>query len=220
MTVYDITPTAPQFRAASPSRKARVLLTVGAFAGPVFYLSACAQMLAREGFDLRVHPISQLSTGEWGWIQMLTFVLAGVGLGCLAVGHRMVVVSGLGRGSIPLFVAIAGLGFVAAGIFPQDASHGFPAGTLAGPAAETTWHAAAHMAAAVVGFTALAVAAVISLVRAIRGRRPLAAVGNAVVALVLLVPVAPDIASIQVAITGLFAFGWCTVVAFRLRSSR
>ncbi|AFA73597.1 hypothetical protein GPOL_c25700 [Gordonia polyisoprenivorans VH2] len=65
------------------------LLVAGAAAGPLFYLSALAQMATREGLDLRIHPISQLSTGQWGWVQMLTFVLAGLGLLCLALRrHR------------------------------------------------------------------------------------------------------------------------------------
>ena len=46
-----------------------------------------------------------------------------------------------------------------------------------------------------------------------------AAIGNGIVAIVLLAPVVPDIASIQVALTGLFAFGWCTATAVSLQRS-
>lgn len=199
-------------------RMTRILLTAGAVAGPLFYLSAIVQMATRPGFDLRVHPISQLSTGDEGWIQMLTFAIAGLGLVCLSIGHRMVVTGGVGRAAIPLFIAIGGFGFIAAGIFPQDPAHRFPIGVGDGPATESSWHAVIHMAAAIMAFTALAVAALIALVRTIRTRRPLAAIGNGIVALALLAPVIPDIASIQVAITGLFAFGWCTTTAISLRN--
>ena len=75
------------------------------------------------------------------------------------------------------------------------------------------------MAAAIVAFTVLAVAAVIALIRAVRERRVVAATGSGIVAIALLAPVAPDIASIQVAITGLFAFGWCTATAISLLKS-
>ncbi|MCT1478642.1 DUF998 domain-containing protein [Microbacterium sp. p3-SID336] len=201
------------------ARSTRPLLLAGAFAGPLFYASALVQMLTRPGFDLRIHPLSQLSTGDLGWIQVLTFVLVGLGVICLAIGHRRIVTDGLGRTAIPVLVAITGAGFIAAGVFPQDPANGFPLGTPDGPTAEPTWHALVHMGAAIVGFTALAVAAVIALIRAIRERRAAAAIGNGVVAIALLAPVVPDIASIQVAVTGLFAFGWCTATAIALLGS-
>lgn len=200
-------------------RTTRALLLAGAFAGPLFYASGIVQMLTRPGFDLRIHPLSQLSTGELGWIQMLTFIVVGLGLICLSIGHRRVVTGGLGRAAIPVLIAIGGLGFIAAGVFPQDPTNGFPIGVAGGPADEPTWHALAHMTAAIVAFTALAVAAIVALVRAIRDRRVAAAVGNGIVALTLLAPVIPDIASVQVAITGLFAFGWCTATAISLLKS-
>ena len=89
-------------------RSTRSLLLAGAFAGPLFYLSAIVQMLTRPGFDVRIHPLSQLSTGDLGWIQILTFVLVGLGLICLSVGHRRVVTGGIGRAAIPVLIAIGG----------------------------------------------------------------------------------------------------------------
>ncbi|MGO2931886.1 DUF998 domain-containing protein [Microbacterium sp.] len=200
-------------------RTTRGLLFAGALAGPLFYLSAIVQTLTRPGFDLRIHPLSQLSTGELGWIQILTFIVVGLGLICLSIGHRRVVTGGLGRAAIPVLVAIGGSGFIAAGVFPQDPANGFPIGVADGPAAEPSVHALVHTVAAIVAFTALAVAAIVALVRAIRERRVGAAVGNGIVALMLLAPVVPDIASVQVAFTGLFAFGWCTATAISLLKS-
>ncbi|HCS60105.1 MAG TPA: DUF998 domain-containing protein, partial [Microbacterium sp.] len=119
-------------------RTTRALLLAGAFAGPLFYASGIVQMLTRPGFDLRIHPLSQLSTGELGWIQMLTFIVVGLGLICLSIGHRRVVTGGLGRAAIPVLIAIGGLGFIAAGVFPQDPANGFPIGVADGPADEPT----------------------------------------------------------------------------------
>lgn len=202
-------------------RSTRRLLLAGAVAWPLFYASALVQMLTRPGFDIRVHPLSQLSTGDLGWIQVLTFVLAGLGLICLAIGHRRIVTDGLGRAAVPILIAISGAGFIAAGLFPQDAANGFPVGVAGGPAAEPTWHALVHMAAAIVAFTALAVAAIVALIRAIRERRAAAAIGSGIVAIALLAPVVPETASVQVAVAGLFAFGWCSATAVSLlRSSR
>jgi hypothetical protein len=44
-----------------------------------------------------------------------------------------------------------------------------------------------------------------------------AAIGNGLVALVLLLPMSPTESSIQIAVTGLIAFSWVTVSALRLR---
>src|SRR4051812_33053321 len=69
ITTYDpISRTRPDTRA---------LLLAGAAAGPLFTASALVQMATRDGFDLRRHALSQLSTGSSGWIQMATFVLTG-----------------------------------------------------------------------------------------------------------------------------------------------
>ena len=35
------------------------------------------QAFTRDGFDLRRHPISLLSLGEFGWIQVANFVVCG-----------------------------------------------------------------------------------------------------------------------------------------------
>lgn len=77
------------------------LLLAGALAGPLFFASAIAQMLTREGFDITRHPISQLSTGDLGWIQILTFVLAGAGALALAAGVRRTLTDGVGRRALP-----------------------------------------------------------------------------------------------------------------------
>jgi hypothetical protein len=47
-------------------------------AGPLFVIVVAVQILTREGFDLSRHPISLLSVGDLGWIQMANFVIAGI----------------------------------------------------------------------------------------------------------------------------------------------
>ena len=62
--------TAPAIdRPGAPSTSvvpSRILLIVGAVAGPIFAAVATAQVLLRDGFDLRRHPLSQLATGGPG----------------------------------------------------------------------------------------------------------------------------------------------------------
>lgn len=198
------------------TRRARHLLTAAATAGPLFYVSSTAQALTRDGFDLRTHPLSQLAAGDLGWIQAVTFVLAGVGVLGLAVAHRRVVADGTGSRIVPLFLGTFGIGFVVAGCFPMDPQNGFPIGAPAG-AVDMSWHAVVHSAAAALSFLALAVACIALSVRALRARRRRAAVGHGVTALVLLLPMSPSGSSIQIAVTGLIAFTWVTVYSLGLR---
>lgn len=66
MTINHSAPRTTHSAGRSLSRSTRPLLLAGAFAGPLFYLSAIVQMLTRPGFDLRIHPLSQLSAGDLG----------------------------------------------------------------------------------------------------------------------------------------------------------
>ncbi|TWD82914.1 uncharacterized protein DUF998 [Kribbella amoyensis] len=195
----------------------RHLLTAAALAGPLFFTSAAAQGLTRDGFDLRIHPISQLATGDLGWIQMATFVLAGSGVVALAVAYRRLVTEGVGRRLVPLLLTVFGAGLILAGLFVMDPQHGFPIGTPDGPAAAMSWNGIVHSAAAAIAFTALAVACIALVVRCVRRRQVAAAVGHGVVAVVLLVPMPSVPISLQIAFTGLIAFTWTTVTALRLR---
>ena len=52
----------------------RILLIAGAVAGPIFAAVATAQVLLRDGFDLRRHPLSQLATGGPGFVQIANFM--------------------------------------------------------------------------------------------------------------------------------------------------
>ncbi|MFD4235033.1 DUF998 domain-containing protein [Streptomyces sp. NPDC058542] len=193
------------------------LLAAGALAGPVFAASAVVQMLTRTGFDITRHPISQLATGGPGWIQIMTFVLAGLGSLALAAGIRRTFRDGPGRRVLPVCVGVFGVGLIAAGVFTMDPENGFPVGTPDRPVAQMSWHSIAHSASAAIAFLALAVAAVALAVRCVRRGAVLPAVLNGVVAFILLLPMSPDRMSIQIAVNGLVAFTWTTVVAVSLR---
>ncbi|MGI5205155.1 DUF998 domain-containing protein [Spirillospora sp. CA-108201] len=160
--VSATTATAPSARAARRTSRA---LAAGALAGPLFFASAVTQMVLRDGFDITRHPISRLATGGPGWIQIVTFVLAGLGGVALAHGLRRTIIEGVGRRALPVLVAVFGLGLVAAGLLPMDPEKGFPVGTPEGPVAQMSWHGVAHSVAAAVAFTALAVAAVVMTVQ-------------------------------------------------------
>ncbi|WP_410872790.1 DUF998 domain-containing protein [Nocardia sp. A7] len=201
----------------TPKRASDRLLLAGAAAGPLFFASAITQMLTREGFDITRHPISQLATGDLAWIQIATFVSAGAGALALAVGLRRTVFEGTGRRALPILVGLFGAGLIAAGLFTMDPENGFPAGTPDEPVAQMSWHSVAHSAAAAVAFTALAAAALVLSVRCARRRAVLPAAASAVAGLVLLVPISPEYMSVQIAVNGMIAFTWTTVVAVSQR---
>lgn len=216
MTLASSAPTASPSE-NGPAPATGFLLLVGAAAGPVFFASAITQMLTRAGFDITRHPISQLATGDLGWIQIITFIAAGMGALTLAAGLRRTLPDGLGRRALPILVGVFGIGLIAAGVFTMDPENGFPAGTPDGPVARMSWHSIAHSAAAAVAFTALALAALVLSVRCARRRMVLPAVASAAAGLVLLVPMSPGCLSIQIAINGLIAFTWTTVLALSQR---
>lgn len=204
----------------APTTRDRALLLAGAAAGPFFAVSSLVQMLARDGFDLRRHALSQLAAGSLGWIQMATFVLTGLGLIALGAGLRRTATAGVGRHALPIFVGAFGAGLVLGGLFVPDAENGFPAGAPDGRVAEMSWHAIVHATAAVLAFTALAVACIVHTVRSVRRRAVTPAILSGIVAVVLLLPMPAAYASMQLALTGLIAFTWTTAVALSTLARR
>ena len=71
-----------------PVRITKSLLGYGAIAGPIYVLAVAWQIATRDGFDPTRHAASQLANGEWGWIQIATFVVTGAMTVAAAVGVR------------------------------------------------------------------------------------------------------------------------------------
>jgi hypothetical membrane protein len=140
--------------AETTRRWTRALLACGTAAGPLLIVVALAQVLTRQGFDLRRHPISMLSLGDLGWIQVANFELTGLLVLLCAVGVRQAL-----RGSPagtwgPLLLGGYGAGLLAAGIFHPDPALGFPPGARAGMP-PLSWHGALHAVAFNVAFLSL-----------------------------------------------------------------
>lgn len=105
----------------------RWFLRCGALAGPLFILAVFVQDLMRPGFNPRVHLLSQLALGPWGWVQTSNFALAGL--------LNLLYAAGLWRGEhrrsgswAPLAVAVFGFFLIVVAIFPTDPGNGFPPG--------------------------------------------------------------------------------------------
>jgi hypothetical membrane protein len=120
------------------------LVAAGIVAGPLFLTLWLIQAVTRDGFDPRRHPLSLLSLGDLGWIQIANFVLTGLLYVTCAAGLRRVLRHGRGRTWGPILVGAIGIGLIVAGVFTSDAGAGFPPGTPAGAPERITWHGILH----------------------------------------------------------------------------
>ena len=58
---------------ASAATQTARLLACGIAAGPLFLTVGLTQAFLRDGFDLSRHPLSLLSLGDLGWVQIANF---------------------------------------------------------------------------------------------------------------------------------------------------
>ncbi|MCX4958574.1 DUF998 domain-containing protein [Streptomyces virginiae] len=133
----------------------RSLLACVVVATPLWAAVALSQAALREGFDITRHPLSALSNGSLGWLQITDFLVVGALLAVGATGLRRALIGTLGRTWVPRLVRVAGIGMIAAGVFVMDPADGFPVGTPYGQPAVLTWHSYAHFAAGSITFLSL-----------------------------------------------------------------
>ena len=123
----------------------RALLACGAVAGPVYVAVTMAQALTRDGFDLRQHRFTLLTTGDLGWIHQSNMLLVGVLTMLLAVGLRQMVRTGRGAVWAPRLLGLFGLAYIIGGILRADPVAGFPPGTTP-EMVHATWQGAVQNA--------------------------------------------------------------------------
>jgi len=139
-------------RTCSPEgRVTRSLLGYGPLAGAVFVGSIFIQGLTRRGFSIPHDDASLLANGPLGWIQVVTFLVAGAMMIAAAVGVRRALPSRWAARLIGLY----GAGLMAAGAFRADPAGGFGPGAPAGKAAHVSWHGDGHLIAASIAFIAV-----------------------------------------------------------------
>lgn len=110
----------------------RSLLTCGALAGPLFLLVVLVQDYTRPDFDPRRHPLSMLSLGDGGWVQITNFVVTGLLDIAFAVGLRRAWRGGPGGTWGPVLIGGYGIGLIGAGVFRMEPAWGYPPGAPAG----------------------------------------------------------------------------------------
>jgi MFS family permease len=137
----------------------RILLLCGAIAGPLFIFTVLIQDYTRPGFDPRLDPLSLLSLGDWGWVQIVNFALAGVLNLLYAVGLWRRLHPGVAGTWGPILIGAYGLGLIVVGIFTTDPTNGFPPGVIA--ATHPSWHGAIHGLGGLFVFVMLSAALVV-----------------------------------------------------------
>jgi len=162
---------APSGSSATTTKQTAALLACGVVAGPLFIVVGLLQMLTRDGFDPTRHPLSLLSLGDLGWVQIGNFVVTGVLYLAGAVGMWRVLRPGRGGTWGPLLVAVYGVGLVMGGVFVTDAGAGFPPGAPAGAPGQISWHGALHAVAPVLASVALIAACLVFARRFAAGRQ-------------------------------------------------
>jgi len=201
------------------TNRTRALLACGVVAGPLFLAVAVLQALTRDGFDLSRHPLSLLSMGELGWIQIANFVVAGLLSVAFAVGLRRVLQPGRGGRWGPLLVGAYGVGLIMGGVFVTDAGAGFPPGAPAGAPEQLSWRGVLHAIAPVLAFLSLILACFVLARRfAGLGQRGWATycVATGVALLGLLAWPDQDTVIVQLAVAIVLGWAWLSVLAARL----
>ena len=201
------------------SQVTRTLLACGVIAGPLFILVAVIQVLTRPGFDIGRHPISLLSLGNLGWVQIANFVACGLLVIGFAIGVRLVLHPGKGDTFGPLLFGAYGTGLIIAGVFPPDPSLGFPPGTPETIPATLSLNAMLHGLGFVLAFGSVTLAFFMFALRdASLNRRGWAAcsVAIAFAALALIMWPGQEGISIRYLIAAVIVMLWTSVLAVRL----
>ena len=199
----------------------KALLACGILLGPLFYLVVLIQMFTRSGFDIRKHPISLLSLGDAGWIQITNFIVTGLLAILCAFGMRRILRGGPGGTWGPLLIGTYGLGMIIAGLFPPDPSLGFPPGAPAGITGTMSQNAVMHGVGFFVAFISLTLACFVYARRFISlGHRGW---GFYCIATGVVTPIVIFLgmnimgkAGILFAIAGIIGFGWIAVISARM----
>jgi len=195
------------------SHPSRVLLAGAVVATPLFVVLWAAQAVSRDGFRPTFHPMSLLSLGDWGWVQVVNFVVVGI----LIVGGGVGLSPGSGAlaGWIRAFVVLVGVGLVLSGVFVTDAGAGFPPGAPEG-APEMSWHGALHEVGFVLTQLAFLGASISLAVWFARRRRvawATASIAAAVAAVLVAVLGEPETLAIRLVVSSAIELGLISAVA-------
>jgi hypothetical protein len=210
------------------AEQTKLLLAGGVLAGPIYIIIGIAQILTRAGFDISRHPLSFMSLGDLGWIQITNFIVTGLLVIAGAIGLRQVAQADkrLRRGA--LLLGIYGLGVVGGGIFVPDPALGFPPGTPDTYPQTISWHGLLHFIFGQIGFLALIVASFVYAryfaVNGLRGWAIFSALTGALFLFAIIATVATSAgdgsawALLALYVAVILAWIWLAALSYHMRS--
>jgi hypothetical protein len=206
----------------------RLLVDCGALMAPLFIGTALVEGQRRAGYSAQRHPVSALALGNSGWIQSINFFAGGT-LTCLfALGIRRARARSV-PAAAPWLLGAAGLGLIAAGVFPTDPVNGYPPGETDRLVHRTRIGVVHEVSAVPVMLGIPALAAVAGARAAVRKERRWAVYSLATAVLSLVAFLASGAgfgggeqfagrAGLYQRIGIVTAFGWVSLLALRVRS--
>ncbi|HWZ23234.1 MAG TPA: DUF998 domain-containing protein [Cytophagaceae bacterium] len=106
--------------------KTKLFLWCGVISSILFVTTFSIEGATRIGYDPLRYPISSLSIGMLGWIQITNFLVTGFFILAFAVGLRRTLRYSIGGVWGPLLIGFVGIGLIGGGIFSTDPVFGYP----------------------------------------------------------------------------------------------
>jgi len=195
-------------------RTGRAALLVGAIVPPLFVAIFLIGGLIHPGYNAITDYVSELSRGEMGWLQVLNFVILGIGMLTFAAGIRWGAGRGAGSTAGPIIFALVGVASLVGGIFVTDL-HTAKVATTSGTI---------HDLAALLIFAGATVASFV-FARRFHNRMRIYSIATGLFVVASFVALSPltsafDILGVTQRVTVIAAFAWITVLALALRAER
>jgi len=131
------------------------LLYAGIVGPLLFIVVFLLEGLTRPGYSAWRHYVSQLATGDGGWMQVANFLVCGTLVLTFAVALRQSLKGRRGSVGGPVLIGLFGTALLVAGIFVTDPALGYPVGA----SMVHTVHGMIHGLAGLAAFTLLPAAA-------------------------------------------------------------
>lgn len=133
----------------------RKLLYAGVVGPLLFLVVFLVEGLTRPGYSAWRHYVSQLATGDGGWVQVVNFLVCGTLVLAFAIGLRQALKGTRASIGAPILIALFAVALLVAGIFVTDPALGYPLGA----AQVHTVHGMIHGLAGLAAFSLLPAAA-------------------------------------------------------------
>jgi hypothetical protein len=106
--------------------KTKVIWINAAIACPVFMITVLIEGALRPGYQSLLYPLSSLSIGDTGWIQIANFIYIGLSIVLFSWGLKKITGEYTEKFKGPVLIRLVGIGMIGAGIFSTDPIFGYP----------------------------------------------------------------------------------------------